>query len=241
MASFLRVTQGPKRGASIALDRAQPLTIGRKLGDLLFDDPLVSGKHCRVEYRGGRWHLKDLGSTNGTLVDGRLVRDVPLDAGNEITVGANRLVLYVGYAEEPKPPSVDESRTHLAWLLDEELVELRSRERLVGDVIGQELRLPPGLHAVLEVVAGCDAGKVYRLGRGSLTIGRNAGEVPLTDAEVSRHHAVTELFGRRMIFLRDLGSTNGTFVNGRRVTVARLRHGDTVGCGKTVMRLDIGR
>ena len=241
MGSFLRVTQGPKRGSSIELTPGGALTVGRRLGDLLFDDPLVSGKHCRIEHRNGRWHLSDLGSTNGTLVDGRLVREAYLEPGTEITIGSNRLVLFVGFIEEPAAPAPNDERAHLAWLLDEELVELRARDRLVGDVIGQELRLPPGLHAVFEVVAGVDAGKVFRLQRGSLTIGRNTGEVPLTDAEVSRHHAVAELFGRKMIFLRDLGSTNGTFVNGRRVSVARLGHGDTLGCGKTVMRLDIGR
>lgn len=216
------------------------MTIGRKSGELLFDDPMVSGAHCRLDYRQGQWHLKDLGSTNGTLVDGRLVRDAVLAAGAEIGVGGNKLVLYVGYsADIDEPVLAAEERANLAWLLDEELVDMRSRQT-VGDVIGQELRLPPGLHAVLEVVAGEDAGKVFRLNRGSLTIGRKAGEVPLDDAEVSRHHAVAELFGRRMIFLRDLGSTNGTFVNGRRVAVARLRHGDTIGCGKSVLRLDVG-
>ena len=65
------------------------------------------------------------------------------------------------------------------------------------------------------------------------------GEVPLTDVEVSRRHAVVEVFGREMIFLRDLGSTNGTYHNGRRVSISRLQPGDTIGVGKTVMKLKV--
>jgi len=63
--------------------------------------------------------------------------------------------------------------------------------------------------------------------------------VPLSDGEVSRRHSVLELFGREMIFLRDLGSTNGTYHNGRRVAIGRLRGGDTIGVGKTVMKLQV--
>jgi pSer/pThr/pTyr-binding forkhead associated (FHA) protein len=65
--------------------------------------------------------------------------------------------------------------------------------------------------------------------------------VPLNDVEVSRRQAVVELFGRDMIFLRDLASTNGTYHNGRRVSVSRLRDGDTIGCGKTVMKIRLTR
>ena len=63
---------------------------------------------------------------------------------------------------------------------------------------------------------------------------------PLNDLEVSRRHSVIEVFGRDMLYVRDLGSTNGTYHNGRRVQVARIRPGDTVGCGKTVMKLLAG-
>jgi pSer/pThr/pTyr-binding forkhead associated (FHA) protein len=225
----------------------QPLHVGRKRGELLLDDPLVSARHCRIAWDADGWVLQDLGSTNGTLVDGRLVRDVRLEPGAEITIGGSRLVLFVG-DDDPATRTSDprSSSTHLdiAWLLDEELVELRGsgeRTRTPGDVIGQDLRLPPGLNAVLEVVAGQDAGKVFRFTRGNITVGRRQGEVPLSDVEVSRRHAVIEVFGREMIFVRDLGSTNGTYHNGRRVSVSKLQSGDTVGCGKSVMKLQVAR
>jgi pSer/pThr/pTyr-binding forkhead associated (FHA) protein len=250
--SFLKIVSGVRQGLNVPLPPRDPLIVGRKDGDLLLDDPLVSGKHCQIVARHGDYVLQDLGSTNGTMVDGRLVREVVLKPGNEIQVGSTRLILFTGASEgtlvdaedAAAPSSSPTNQLEIAWLLDEELVELAGsseRTRTTADVIGQDLRLPPGLNAVLEVVAGQDTGKVFRFTRGNVNIGRRAGEVPLSDGEVSRRHSVIEVFGREMIFLRDLGSTNGTYHNGRRLAVGRLRSGDTIGVGKTVLKLHVTR
>jgi pSer/pThr/pTyr-binding forkhead associated (FHA) protein len=90
-------------------------------------------------------------------------------------------------------------------------------------------------------VAGADAGKVFRFTRGNVTMGRKTGEIPLSDLEVSRRHAVVEVFGRDMIYLRDLGSTNGTYHNGRKIDAARLHSGDTIGVGRSVLKLQVSR
>lgn len=243
--AFLQIVSGPRRGLSVPLSPERPLTVGRKRGELVLDDPLVSSAHCRIAFVDGQFVLQDLGSTNGTMVEGRLVREQTLKAGSEIQIGASRLILYLG-SEPPEasdPGRVNPVHLEIAWLLDEELVELRGQvdRRAPADVIGQDLRLPPGLNAVVEVVAGSDAGKVFRFTRGNVAVGRRQGEVPLSDVEVSRHHAVVEVFGRDMIFLRDLGSTNGTYHNGRRISVSKVESGDTIGVGKTVMKLQISR
>ncbi len=230
--AFLRVVSGSRQGLSVPLREDEPLLIGRSRGDLLLDDPLISGAHCRVVTRGGRFVVQDLGSTNGTSVDGRRIQDAVLRPGSEIVVGNTRLILFIG--EERSQVEKDERDGAIAWLLDEELQSELSSSRT--DVIGQGLRLPPRLDGRVEVVAGPDAGHVIRFTRGSLTIGRRQGEIGLNDPEVSRRHAYIEVFGADMVFLRDVASTNGTYHNGRRIQVSRLRPGDTIGCGKTVMR-----
>ncbi len=244
--AFLQIVSGIRRGLNVPLPKDRPLVIGRRRGELLLDDPLVSGSHCQIVAKDDGYVLQDLGSTNGTQVDGRMVREATLKPGVEIGVGSSRMVLYVG--EDPREATdankASPSQLEIAWLLDEELVELRSgadRGRPPADVISQDLRLPPGLNAVVEVIAGQDAGKVFRFTRGNVSVGRRQGEVPLSDVEVSRHHAVVEVFGRDMIFLRDLGSTNGTYHNGRRINFSKLQSGDTIGIGKTIMRLQISR
>lgn len=246
--AFLKIVAGARQGLDVPLPTEGPLLVGRKHGDLILDDALVSGRHCQfVQRPSGEWVVQDLGSSNGTLVDGRLVREMVLKPGAEIACGNTRLVLFVAgdTVEEPSPTDKEgPGQGDIAWLLDEELVELPGnpeRTRSPADVIGQELRLPPGLNALVEVVAGQDTGKVFRFTRGNVNIGRKSGEVPLSDGEVSRRHAVIEVFGRDMVYLRDLGSTNGTFHNGRRVAVSRLRAGDTIGTGKTVLKLHVTR
>jgi ABC transport system ATP-binding/permease protein len=262
--AFLQIVAGVRRGLKVPLHEGKNLEIGRKRGDLILHDPLVSAAHCRITQAERAWRLVDLGSTNGTIVDGQLVREVALKPGSEITVGSSKMILFVGddpRREADKNGGGQGAQLDIAWLLDEELVEVGSTPMAnrggVGegsdrppasgasapkaDVIDQDLRLPPGLNAVVEVIAGLDAGKVFRFNRGNIAIGRRQGEVPLTDVEVSRHHAVIEIFGRDMLFLRDLGSTNGTYHNARRVSVGKLQSGDTVGCGKTILRLEISR
>lgn len=247
--AFLKVVSGARQGLNVPLSPTEPLIIGRKRGDLLLDDPLVSGSHAQVLPREDGWVIQDLGSTNGTLVDGRLVREAPLRPGAEISIGTTRLVLFIGLAESSVQEDAPRRKTggnqlEIAWLLDEELVELRGsadRTRSPADVIDQDLRLPPGLNAVVEVVAGADAGKVYRFTRGNVTIGRRTGEVPLSDLEVSRRHTVIEVFGREMIFVRDLGSTNGTYHNGRQVRVSQVHDGDTIGVGRSVLKLRVNK
>lgn len=244
--AFLKIVAGAKQGMNVPLPDEGALVVGRREGDLVLEDPMVSGQHLQVVPKGNGWLLQDLGSTNGTMVDGRLVREIELRPGAEITVGSTRMVLFL--ANEQSTEGIRESglegQLEIAWLLDEELVEIKGASDQTGsaaDVIGQDLRLPPGMNAVVEVVAGQDVGKVYRFTRGNVIIGRRMGEIPLSDVEASRRHAVVEVFGREMIFLRDLGSTNGTFHNGRRVSVSRLRPGDTIGVGKTVMKLQVTR
>jgi len=74
-------------------------------------------------------------------------------------------------------------------------------------------------------------------------VGRHpANVIQLLDTIVSKEHAVLELQNRVMV-LRDLGSMNGTYINGERVPTQgtqALRHGDEIRMGNTVMRYDDG-
>jgi pSer/pThr/pTyr-binding forkhead associated (FHA) protein len=76
----------------------------------------------------------------------------------------------------------------------------------------------------------------FRMAPGSIkTIGRSPGAEFIVDAAlVSRLHCqVTAMADSLQV--KDLDSTNGTFVNGRRVQAAELREGDTLGVGRVVL------
>ena len=83
---------------------------------------------------------------------------------------------------------------------------------------------------------GPRAGQTFDLSRPVVTIGREAGsDIVLDDPQVSRRHAQLTLQGASY-FVEDLGSTNGSFVNGRRVMAPTpLNPGDKLGLGDTVV------
>lgn len=81
-------------------------------------------------------------------------------------------------------------------------------------------------------MAGSAAGLSRVLERGRLLIGRDAAaDISLTDSGISRHHARLTVSDDGIATLEDLGSTNGVFLNGRRIDVAILQPGDRIELG----------
>jgi pSer/pThr/pTyr-binding forkhead associated (FHA) protein len=76
---------------------------------------------------------------------------------------------------------------------------------------------------------------------GELVIGREGNEISLDDPELSRTHAVIRL-NRDALEIEDLGSLNGTWVNGTRIgSAVLLRPGDLVRLGQTTFEVSGGR
>ena len=91
----------------------------------------------------------------------------------------------------------------------------------------------------ITVLAGPEQGHVFKIARPSTTMGRsNTCEVMITDPLVSRQHCQI-ILGMGGINLRDLGSTNGTFLNGTRITESPLRNQDVISLGGTRLRFAV--
>src|SRR5213079_874979 len=87
-----------------------------------------------------------------------------------------------------------------------------------------------------QILEGVDKGRAFRALPTPVTIGREEGNVlRLNDERVSRFHAKIQ-FDNGEIILTDLESTNGTRVNGNVVQIRRLRPGDRVGIGRSLLR-----
>ena len=97
----LHVLYGPGRGQ--VLELGESLVIGRE-GESLGGDPKLSGRHAEITRAGPGWTIADLGSANGTMVNGALI-DAPraLAEGDRIEVGGS--ILSVG-----APPAVKRER-----------------------------------------------------------------------------------------------------------------------------------
>jgi pSer/pThr/pTyr-binding forkhead associated (FHA) protein len=81
----------------------------------------------------------------------------------------------------------------------------------------QTPQLPRGRRLSLAIIAGADAGTVYRVEKPRITIGRSGADLTINDSEASRQHAAIEVRDQ-VILLEDLKSTNGTIVDGAKLT-----------------------
>ncbi len=81
------------------------------------------------------------------------------------------------------------------------------------------LELPEGKRLSLAILEGEDAGMVFRIEKPRVTIGRAGADLVINDTEASRQHAAVEVRDTACTVL-DLGSTNGTRVDGERITGA---------------------
>ncbi|MGA2191811.1 MAG: FHA domain-containing protein [Nitrospirota bacterium] len=103
--------------------------------------------------------------------------------------------------------------------------------RLSDDV----LKMPEGMKALLKVVEGDEPGREYALVKPRTIIGRSNANIQLTDPEVSRRHAEIAIYGDRAV-VKDLGSTNGTFLNSLGVRLSYIKDGDELQVGNTVFK-----
>lgn len=109
---FLMGMSGPVKGQKYVIDRDQ-VTLGRRPdSDLPIDDPSASGNHCVLIREGARYTLRDLESTNGTLVNGKRVTEARLRAKDIIQIGVAELLfdgqgIEADARDEESPPTVE--------------------------------------------------------------------------------------------------------------------------------------
>ncbi len=86
-----------------------------------------------------------------------------------------------------------------------------------------DLSMPSDKRLSLAVLQGKDSGRIYMIERPRTILGRGESDVVLNDSEVSRQHAAIEVHGGRVV-LKDLGSTNGVFVNDVKVSQSEIEN-----------------
>ncbi len=153
----LKVESGPLAGASIPWPDGG--TLGRDAANaLLLKENGVSRKHATIAFEDGDWWVTDLGSRNGTFVDGQQVRRHVLRQGTLVQIGATTLRCELGEAAPPSPaePAVTEAihRQSLDFLKtapDAPEQVARSGERLLGlFAFASDAAAAPSLEALWE-------------------------------------------------------------------------------------------
>jgi pSer/pThr/pTyr-binding forkhead associated (FHA) protein len=249
--AWLVFLTGSREGRQVILHR--DVVLGRdELVDVpLFGDPSVGKRQAEITLH-PHPQITEVGETPLLRVDGVPVRSAALADGMTVEIGRHRLRFHHRYetqvsAASPVPlsPSPMQDRGAVAPSPPSPAPTWLGEEPPPGAWTGAPAAPPPGWPApvtteggcgpVLRIVAGPNAGSVVSLDYDPCTIGRGLDNtLPLADPRVSRYHArIVFLEGEEAWFLEDLGSTNGTFLNGLRISRAGLAPGDLIQMGDT--------
>lgn len=250
MVTVAEMPEVPSVGKLVTMDgtREFPLnaganTVGRENADILLVHNTVSRKHATVTVEdGGAW-VEDAGSTNGTVVAGQRIapgEKAELTDGCEATFGSFALKYQAPAesgerrveSEEPGEPSAEAGTSELEPGEDmfdlgpavEEMPEEEPEVKLAGRLVSKDGALSFEIHD------------------GTNTVGRREGDndIVIPDPYCSGRHADLS-FADGKFTLTDVGSSNGTFVNGVKLDVDAPREvqgSDEITLGRTVFRLE---
>lgn len=100
--AILWVMDGDRRGKWYPIHAGTK--IGRKDVDLVLDDDQVSAAHARITVEGGKYHIWDFGSSNGTFVNGKRIREAtPIEENDKIKIGKTTFVVKLLDAKKKTP------------------------------------------------------------------------------------------------------------------------------------------
>src|SRR5499426_913261 len=101
---ILTVIQGPDKGKTFQLPAHEPQLLGRSSEALPLKDATVSRRHSELTPDDGEWWIRDLGSQNGTYVNGvRIAERTRLRVGDQIRTGATLFVFGRTDSDDPDP------------------------------------------------------------------------------------------------------------------------------------------
>lgn len=215
-----------KRQIMIPLTK-EVTTIGRKLADIILDDPKVSSTHTEIRREGSKYFISDLKSTNGTFLNRKQVQHQELIDQDVIEVGSSTLCYFADLRE-------------FHGNAEETTAGLRRKEDSVSQRPGDSLtttKTMAQLVVTLEIVRGPNEGKKYKFKKPHITIGRNEADLVLMDLDISRTHCLIEVLGPQSVFLRDMGSTNGTILSGNKIQSEKIPSGSEFSLGNSTLRI----
>lgn len=100
----------------------------------------------------------------------------------------------------------------------------------------ENLKLPSDMKISLAIIKGARAGYIYHLDKPYVLIGRGKVDLIIPDKEISRKHVAVEVRNDK-VFLRDLGSTNGTIINNEKVSITEITDQVEFRIGQTTLML----
>jgi ABC-type multidrug transport system ATPase subunit/pSer/pThr/pTyr-binding forkhead associated (FHA) protein len=211
---------------------------------------VVSRKHAEIHRQPqGQYLLFDLGSFNGTLVnEQRITQPVPLFDGDRLQLGMGGPILRFIDPAHPAPAGAHHAGQRVVSGVGQPAVisGIRPVTGPIAEVAGMStVVFKPGTDSIRPQTAGPGGAPSQLLmqrlfeGRPALTIGRAPdNDIKLDGLQISNHHARILNTGGQ-IAIEDVGSTNGVYVNGERVSGRRgLQNREIVQIGPFMLQAD---
>ncbi|MCC5876126.1 MAG: FHA domain-containing protein [Candidatus Sumerlaeia bacterium] len=215
------------------------MSIGRaRDNDVVIENLSVSRNHARIKREGGEYILTDLNSANGSLVNGHRVTKTAIRNNDVLTIGKHNLTFLeveeTHFVEErPAPPSRPS-----APIPPKKQTRYPSRSPVItptSSSSSSEVGPTETMVGVLTVMEGRQKGREYRITEDEVGVGRSTrNPVRVHDWQASSAHALIRREGGGYV-ISDLDSWHGTIVNDQKVSEAKLRNGDKVQIGETVL------
>lgn len=235
------------------------VTVGRHPdSDVVLSHPAVSGHHAVIRLEAEGVVVRDVGSTNGTFVDGarvpgwviagraRIMLGHPTDGEAleiEVVSGAQPAAAQPagGAPSAPAPPGMDmepSGTTARHWLPSQDQGPPPGGATVVRPAVAAGAAPPPPAPVQLGPPA-----EIYTPTGEGLRVGRAPdNDIVLTDdLTVSRYHAVIARSPDGSFEIQDAGSANGTFLNGQRIQRATVSEGDVISISRHLFRFHQGR
>lgn len=246
--AWLRLELGRNEGKEWVIDKPM-MTLGRhERADIpLFGDANVSPNHAVIQKQGGSYVVVDQGSTVGIGVNGQRVSQHVLQPNDVIQLGSVNLRFITKNVKAPKRgpepgraqafPVGGQMPVQPIQPMQPQMPQMQMGQPVFDPTVAIQAQMPVSQAPTLLALDGPLTGQRFPLTM-PLELGRESQQVPLAfDSSASRRHTRIEPQGTQ-ISVSDLGSTNGTFINGQRVTNGIAKTGDIIKVGATSFRIE---
>lgn len=255
-------------GRTWTLDPSRSYTLGRDpQGDVAIDDARVSWRHATISWGGRSWVIEDHGSTNGTFVQGQRIHQMEIGPGSTLHLGNatdGPRVSLSGSASGAAVPAAQQAQQQVhpqqapaqqphaapqgggaGWAHNAPQQQVPAQQGWQQPQQAQNIppqQGPGGVAGAPPVYGDRSPTTFHQLALGRvMRIGRALeNELVVSDLQVSRLHAEFHATPDGRYEIRDLGSHNGTYVNGMPIAKggsALLGPNDIVGVGHSTFRL----
>jgi pSer/pThr/pTyr-binding forkhead associated (FHA) protein len=213
-------SQGEVRGVLYNVDdksqdaiklRRDATIFGREKGDVLLGDNEVSSTHFQIQNINGEFFLFDMNSTNGTLVNKVKTIKSELKDGDIITAGKTTFRFAI---------ESDANVRHINTIFKAASSKAgHHKTSLVDTLIEGEIRQRKGYSLNLKITYADKTFEEVQLPQTQVYLGRATtfGQFE-SDPEISRKHLLVKMNDHQEVFIEDQGSTNGSFVNGNKIS-----------------------